>query len=153
VHKLFNQAAICVVELRVLPALPTRHPGGGKRGAATVDYTLPDRPADSAGWCMLEGKTAINDKNNFLGKAGSPLTFTIFDATSCTVEADGKCALDQSAAMPILWESEPVQYTETIQNFQVTLPETMTKLRLEVTASGSNACAHAVWLDPKLVAK
>jgi hypothetical protein len=116
-----------------------------------VDYTLPDSTT-SDGWCVLEGKTAINDKNNFFGKAGSPLTFIILDATECAVEADAKCALEQSGvAMPILWQSQPVQYTEIVQSFRVELPATMTRLRLEVVASGSNACAHAVWLDPKLV--
>lgn len=115
-----------------------------------VDYTLPDSTATSVGWCVLEGKTAINDKNNFFGKAGSPLTFLVLDATECAIEADAKCALEQSA-MPILWQSQPVQYTEVVQNFRVELPATMKRLRLEVAASGSNACAHAVWLDPKLI--
>ena len=152
-HTLLRQFVNVVVLLFAVCIVPTRHPGGGKRGSAVVDYTLPERIAESAGWCMLQGKTAINDKNNFLGKAGSPLTFTIFDATNCAVEADGKCELEQSTVMPILWESEPVQYTEKVQSFQVALPETLTKLRLEVAASGSNACAHAVWLDPMLIAK
>lgn len=115
-----------------------------------VDYTLPHSTATPARWCTLEGKTAINDKNNFLGRAGSPLTFIVLDATDCVVEADGKCTLEQSQ-LPILWQSEPVLNTGIVQNFRVELPLTATRLRLEVAASGSNACAHAVWLDPKLV--
>lgn len=84
-------------------------------------------------------------------QAGSPLTFTVYDATACAVEADGKCKLTQAdGALQSLWRSEPVQYTETVQNFRVELPQTMSRLRLEVAAAGSNACAHAVWLDPKL---
>ena len=117
-----------------------------------IDYNLPHDTAAPTRWCTLEGQTAINDKNNFFGKAGSPLTFSILDATDCAVDAGGKCVLEQStAALPVLWQSEPVQYTENVQDFRVALPATMTRLRLEVTASGSNACAHAVWLDPKLV--
>ena len=170
------------------------HPGGGQRGIAVVDYHLPavesavagdtEEDGSAARWCTIEGKTAINDKNNFFGKvwkrlfllqnpniyqdrlgtnigkieekdtflqAGSPLTFTVYDATACAVEADGKCKLTQAdGALQSLWRSEPVQYTETVQNFRVELPQTMSRLRLEVAAAGSNACAHAVWLDPKL---
>ena len=58
------------------------HPGSGARGAATVDYTLPATPAGGR-WCRLEASVAINDKNNFFGKAGSPLTFSVVDISGC----------------------------------------------------------------------
>ena len=127
------------------------HPGGGKRGTAVVDYTMP-ATASGGRYCAIEGQVAINDKNNFFGRAGSPLTFRVFDATGCATESSGKCSLTQAdGGLVALWESQPVQVTESVQDFRVGLPAGMTRLRLEVVAQASNACAHAVWLEPRLI--
>ena len=127
------------------------HPGGGSRGTAVVDYTMP-ATASGGKYCAIGGQVAINDKNNFFGRAGSPLTFRVYDATGCATEPSGNCALTQpNSGLLVLWESQPVQVTESVQDFRVDLPASVTKLRLEVAAQGSNACAHAVWLEPKLI--
>ena len=91
------------------------HPGSGARGAATVDYTLPATPAGGR-WCRLEASVAINDKNNFFGKAGSPLTFSVVDISGCAA------ACPRSYAEPVLWQSNPVQNTEVVQSLRVELP-------------------------------
>ena len=75
-----------------------------------------------------------NDDNNFIGRAGSPLTFQVRDGAS-----------DE-----LLWVSEPVQSTGVVQKLQLDLPEGTSRLKLQVTAANSNACAHAVWVDPQL---
>jgi hypothetical protein len=83
-------------------------PSGWTAGGAFATFALPPVPSGddteqtpgdggAAGatrrWCALRGAVAINDGNNWIGRAGSPLTFSVRDGTT-----------DE-----LLWLSEPIQ--------------------------------------------
>ena len=123
------------------------HPPPVSRGAASAQWDLSalaaplepgsvSQPAAGAGkpatWRWFEAKVAINDHNNVFGRAGSPLNFAVV--------ADGH----------ELWRSRPVQRTGEVQSTGPLDVSAAHQLRLEVHAEGSNACAHAVWLQPRL---
>jgi hypothetical protein len=119
------------------------HPPYSGAGPAWALFEVP-RPPEGLRWCAFKAEVAINDDNNFLGKAGSPLTFLVQQGSS------------------VLWRSQPVQRTQQVQRVEVLLPPPeaagvaegagQQQLRLSVQAAGSNACAHAVWVDPVLLA-
>jgi hypothetical protein len=99
------------------------HPPG--RGKAFVDFRI------DAKWHTLSTSVAINDRNNMFGSAGSDLIFQAI--------GDGK----------LLWSSKKIRVTKHVEQAKINV-EGVTKLRLEVKATASNACAHAVWVDPLL---
>ena len=85
---------------------------------------------------------AINDDNNFFGTAGSDVVFAVL--------VDGV----------ELWHSRLIRRHKAPQRVRVPLPSPRTlsnpgrvtrRITLEARTAGSNACAHAVWLDPVLV--
>ena len=79
----------------------------------------------------IVASVAINDRNNLRGQTGSPLTFEILGDRL------------------VLWKSAPMQSTGTVIDARVAL-NGVHNLTLQVSAAGSNACAHSVWVDPKL---
>lgn len=78
---------------------------------------------------------AINDGNNFFGTAGSKINFVVSDDETSNV----------------LWRSDGgIRYTGVVQfvdNVDVT---SVRKLKLSAIATGSNACAHAVFAEAAL---
>ena len=109
------------------------HPGSGRRGASYVEFALPKSPKlGSSVW--LRASVAINDKNNWVGRAGSPLVFSV------------------TSGDKLLWQSKGVQKTGDVQHAMVDVTG-LGSIRLNTRATGSNACAHAVWIDPQLVTK
>ena len=110
------------------------HPGSGRRGASYVEFALPKPPKlGSSVW--LRASVAINDKNNWAGRTGSPIVFSL-------TSGKGK----------VLWQSKGVQKTGSVQDAMVDVTG-LGSIRLNTRATGSNACAHAVWIDPQLVTK
>lgn len=107
---------------------------------------------------------AINDGNNFLGMAGSPLTFVVLlDGPFCTAlenvmlfapefvvckhPSNGGCMAGRER-----WRSKPIHQTGNVQSTGQLDMTGAADLRLEVHAEGSNACAHSVWIAPRLFA-
>jgi len=113
-----------------------RLPGGVVAGAG-------GRPGGVKGRRLFLAKVAINDNNNARGKAGSPVIFVLkaFQTATATSTAGGHQ----------LWRSRPIQVTGDVDVCEVALPANATALSLEAHAQGSNACSHAVWLEPRLV--
>jgi hypothetical protein len=94
-----------------------------------VEYDLGAYPDHAF---RIQSQVAINDNNNKLGKCCGK-DYLLFSVVADGVE---------------LWSSEPVQHTGVVQEVDVTVGRGTQRLRLNVHAKGSNACAHAVWADP-----
>lgn len=133
----------CVVQGTPCPHAISMHTYAQSSGVgprAFASFNVADARRGPANDALLAGEShlrfvsrvAIADKNNIFGRAGSPVTFRLL--------GDGKQ----------LWRSRPIQSTGVIDvaDVDVTLVEV---LRLEAEAAGSNACSHAVWVDPRLV--
>jgi hypothetical protein len=105
-------------------------PSGWSAGGAFATFALPAVPAAAAAgggatggaaparWCALVGAVAINDRNNLIGRAGSPLTFMVRDG----------------ATDALLWASEPIQSTGHVQEVRLALPSGVKALKLQVSA-------------------
>ena len=94
--------------------------------SAAAEFTLP--PSAHS----IYVRVAINDGNNIMGRAGSPLKFSLSVKGGRT-----------------LWTSNGIQQTGDVQTAFVPCAGAG-RLRLIVAAS-SNACAHAVWVDPIVI--
>ncbi|KAG7382286.1 regulator of chromosome condensation [Phytophthora pseudosyringae] len=96
-------------------------------GDAYVIYDL------SEAYHMISGAVAINDDthNEILQNRGASLVFKIL--------GDDK----------LLWQSKQMSETHLIEQFEVDVKD-VRMLELNVSCSGSNHCAHAVWVDPCL---
>ena len=100
-------------------------------GNAQVAFRLPPR-----NWTALSAAVAINDDNNFFGTTGGPVVFRVL--------LGGR----------ELWRSPAgLRHPKHVHRLRVALPSSASAriLTLEVDAPGSNACSHAVWLDPLLL--
>ncbi|TMW66734.1 hypothetical protein Poli38472_014046 [Pythium oligandrum] len=98
------------------------------RGDSSVMYDL------SEGYDKLLGAVAINDdvQGDVLRQRPISLVFSIL--------GDGK----------ILWQSKPVSQIRAVEKFEVSV-KGVRMLDMRVTCSGSNNCAHAIWVDPLLL--
>ncbi|ETM42109.1 hypothetical protein L914_12188 [Phytophthora nicotianae] len=96
-------------------------------GDAYVIYDL------SEAYHLIRGAVAINDdtRNEILQTRGVSLVFKIF--------GDDK----------LLWQSKQMSETHQIEPFEVNV-NNVRMLELKVSCSGSNHCAHAIWVDPSL---
>jgi len=81
---------------------------------------------------LLTGSVSINDTGK--NQTQTPLIFV--------VKGDGK----------VRWESKPVKTQQDAQDFSADI-NGVYRLELEVRCPGSNAMAHAVWLEPQLTVK
>jgi hypothetical protein len=81
---------------------------------------------------LLTGSVSINDTGK--NQTQTPLIFV--------VKGDGK----------VRWESKPVKSQQDTQEFSADI-NGVYRLELEVRCPGSNAMAHAVWLEPQLTVK
>ncbi len=114
-------------------------PSGWSTGGAFATFPLPSVPVDAGGgrsagtwvaagggevepglarWCALIGAVAINDGNNLIGRAGSPVTFSVRDGVTDA----------------LLWASEPIQSTKHVEKVRLALPIGVRALKLQVTA-------------------
>ncbi|KAG3106883.1 hypothetical protein PC121_g23 [Phytophthora cactorum] len=96
-------------------------------GDAYVIYDL------SEAYHMMRGAVAINDdtRNEILQNRGVSLVFKIV--------GDDK----------MLWQSKQMSETHQMEPFEVNV-NNVRMLELKVSCSGSNHCAHAIWVDPCL---
>jgi hypothetical protein len=107
-----------------LPCLHARNsPERELLSQAFVEFSLESK------FTQFNSSVAINDGNNLFGKAGSPVIFTVL-----------------GDSVP-LWSSKPIQVTGHVDVANVDVTG-IRALRLVVKATGSNACSHAVWVDP-----
>jgi hypothetical protein len=109
-------------------------------GSARAVFSLPASGAGAGKWRALRGGVAINDDNNFFGNTGGPIVFAL--------SLDGR----------ELWRSREFRHHKQVQRLHVALPlpaagAATRELTLEVRALQSNACSHAVWVDPLLLAE
>ena len=141
------------------------HPPAGGAARVSFDFDVPSRTAPAPapapapalatateptarrgafdwGSVELRGTVAINDDNNFFGTAGGDVVFAVL--------VDGTA----------VWHSRRIRRHKAPQRVRVLLPppraggspgRVVHRITLEARAAGSNACAHAVWLDPVLV--
>ncbi|KAK1940693.1 putative E3 ubiquitin-protein ligase HERC2 [Phytophthora citrophthora] len=96
-------------------------------GDAYVMYDL------SESYRLISGAVAINDDtgSEMFQSRGSSLVFKIF--------GDDK----------LLWESKQMTESHVLEQFEVDV-KNVRMLEVKVSCSGSNHCAHAVWVDPCL---
>jgi hypothetical protein len=97
------------------------HPPYSGAGPAWALFEVP-RPPEGLRWCAFKAEVAINDDNNFLGKAGSPLTFLVQQGSS------------------VLWRSQPVQRTQQVQRVEVLLHHRRQQASLRAQGSSSCGC-------------
>lgn len=95
------------------------------RGDAFVIYDLADA------YNRFVGSVGMNDdvRNEILQQRSVSVVFSIV--------GDGKP----------LWSSQPVSEARQIEKFDVSV-RNVRMLELKVSCSGSNHCAHAIWIDP-----
>lgn len=95
------------------------------RGSSYVIYDLADA------YNRLAGAVGINDdvQNEVLQQRGVSVVFSIV--------GDGKA----------LWHSKPTCEARQVEKFDISV-KGVRMLELVVTCSGSNHCAHAIWIDP-----
>ncbi|KAG1709280.1 hypothetical protein DVH05_019923 [Phytophthora capsici] len=96
-------------------------------GDAYVMYDL------SESYRLISGAVAINDDtgSEIFQSRGSSLVFKIF--------GDDK----------LLWQSKQLTESHLLEQFEVDVKD-VRMLEIKVSCSGSNHCAHAVWVDPCL---
>lgn len=100
-----------------LPGVPAAGGGGKSAGTGVLDAGG-EGELGLARWCALVAAVAINDGNNVIGRAGSPLTFSVRDGVTNA----------------LLWASEPIQSTKHVQDVRLALPIGVRALKLQVTA-------------------
>lgn len=99
-----------------LPQVPGA--GSGGRGHTDAEGEGGTAGAGATRWCALVGAVAINDGNNLIGRAGSPLTFSVRDG----------------ATDALLWISEPLQSTGHVQDLRLALPSGVHSVKLQASA-------------------
>lgn len=93
-------------------------------GSAHVTYNV------GAGAAWFDARVALTDD---VGKIPTPLTFQLV--------GDGD----------VLWESQPVQQSRQVQTCRVSIAR-VRRLTLVVKCPGRNLYAHAVWIEPRVIA-
>jgi hypothetical protein len=97
------------------------------RGDAYVEYSIGKK------WKRLEGSVGVNNGDNTFDYHSNYILFV--------VEGDGK----------EIWTSPKVTKWKDVFKYSANV-EGVEKLRLIIRAPSSNACAHGVFIDPKLEA-
>lgn len=105
---------------------------GGAKNGAFARFNIADIAAQ-AQTVLFSAVVAINDNNNFVGKAGSKLFFTL-----------------RAPNGQVLWRSKGLIKTLTEDSAVDIDVSGYDSITLQVDAMGSNACAHAVWVDPTI---
>ena len=103
------------------------HPPPSTKGEAYATFNL-----QGSAHQTFSASVAINDNNNFFGRAGSDLYFSV-------LADDGR----------VIWTStKGIRKTGVVERAIEIDIASVRGLRLTVRAEGSNSCAHAVFLDP-----
>lgn len=130
----FEGDSVTVLDRKQQHALSMHPP---RRGVAFAEYVINHE------WSHFTASVAINDHNNFFGRAGGDLIFELIDIGM------GSGTVGDRQIQRILWTSDPIRTTGKVQAVSVDISG-VDVLRVAVRAPGSNACAHAVWVAPSL---
>jgi hypothetical protein len=138
----FRPVAVFAFEVRIGKAVQFRgsqYAGGiflhpPPSGHSSLKYSLVTMPATiRRDNLYFRSKVAINDGANGGAGSGQPLTF--------------KLVVDEA----VRWTSRPIQRCSDADECLVSVPPEAQTVEIQVHCPGDPYCAHAVWLDPRLV--